>query len=123
MNNEIKAFLVNIKNNEDYKTIYDYITNLQEDYDRAMKLVDKGVENSYIKIKEQQKEIDKLTAESTEWENRTYYWQDKAEDLETKNKKAIEYINAGKTFDDIDVGKVVNKIQNNLLNILQESDK
>lgn len=35
MNKEIKAFLVNIKGNEDYKEIYDYITNLQEQYEKA----------------------------------------------------------------------------------------
>ena len=30
-------------------------------------------------IDDLKKEINKLTAESTEWEERTYYWQDKAE--------------------------------------------
>ena len=37
--------------------------------------------------------------------------------------KANEYIRTGKTFDTIDIGKVVNKIQNDLLNILEGSDK
>ena len=39
MNNEIKAFLVNIKENEDYKEIYDYITNLQERIFKARKMI------------------------------------------------------------------------------------
>ena len=39
MNNEIKAFLVNIKENEDYKEIYDYITNLQERIDNAIEYI------------------------------------------------------------------------------------
>lgn len=45
-----------------------------------------------------QEEVNKLTAESTEWENRTYHWQDKAEVLQEENdrhfKEAIRYENA-----------------------------
>ena len=33
-------------------------------------------------IDKYKKEIDKLTAESTEWEERTYCWQDRAENLQ-----------------------------------------
>ena len=43
-------------------------------------------------IKELKEEINKLTAESTEWEERTYCWQDRAEDLQIIIDKAIEYI-------------------------------
>lgn len=34
MNDEIKAFLINIKGNEEYKAIYNYITNLQDENER-----------------------------------------------------------------------------------------
>ena len=69
----IKMLELHIKVNEDLLTknqqkVLDYITNLQE-------------------------EINKLTSESTEWEERTYCWQDRAEDLEIKIDKAIKYIN------------------------------
>ena len=73
---------------EEAQILLDYITNLQEDYDKAMKLVDKGVEDSYIKIKEQQKEVDKLTAESTEWESKCYDLQEENERL----KERCEYL-------------------------------
>jgi len=42
--------------------------------------------------KELKKEIEKITAESTEWEERTYCWQDRAEDLQIIIDKAINYI-------------------------------
>ena len=58
-------YIDDLGNKHEYEVInaeqlLDYITNLQEDYDKAMKLVDKGVENSYKKLKEQQKEITRL---------------------------------------------------------------
>lgn len=82
------------------KLLLDYITNLQE-------------------------EVNKLTAESTEWEERTYCWQDRAEDLQIRIDKAIEllkeagcYDEETKTFCD-DVWEELPK----LLNILQGEDK
>ena len=79
MNNEIKEILEDIKRHLDYveatkqasirdnqmKAMYDCITNLQE-------------------------EINKLTSESTEWEERTYCWQDRAENLEIIIDRAIK---------------------------------
>ena len=46
--------------------------------------------NMYDKQKEV---IDKLTAESTEWEERTYCWQDRAENLQIVLDKIKEKIN------------------------------
>ena len=40
------------------------------------------LEKERQKNKELEEEINKLTAESTEWEERTYCWQDRAEDLQ-----------------------------------------
>jgi hypothetical protein len=40
----------------------------------------------------QDEEINKLTAESTEWEERTYCWQDRAENLQIVLDKIKEYI-------------------------------
>ena len=39
-----------------------------------------------------EQEINKLTAESTEWEERTYHWQDRAEYFNIRIDKAVEYI-------------------------------
>jgi prephenate dehydratase len=40
LSDEIKAFLINIKGNEEYKEIYDYITNLQQENERLKKDVE-----------------------------------------------------------------------------------
>ena len=40
------------------------------------------ISNMQHTIDKYKKEIDKLTAESTEWEERTYCWQDRAENLQ-----------------------------------------
>ena len=77
-------------------TLLDYITNLQE-------------ENKNLHIQLEDKANEQIKTMYLEYKQR--------------NEKAIQYINAGKTFDFIDVGKVVNKIQNDLLNILQGEDK
>lgn len=53
----------------------------------------------YLDLMEQyNKEIDKLTAESTEWEERTYCWQDRAENLQIVLDKIKEYIKELKNF-------------------------
>ena len=47
MSDEIKAFLVNIKGNEEFKSIYDYITNLQNRINNAiikLEVSQKGLE-------------------------------------------------------------------------------
>jgi len=83
---------------EECKQILDYITNLQQ------------IEQEHKKINgELRKEINKLTAESTEWEERTYCWQDRAENLEIIIDKAVEYIEdmpylkeTDEEFEDID---------------------
>ena len=47
-------------------------------------------------IDDLKKEINKLTAESTEWEERTYCWQDRAENLQIVLDKIKEYIENNK---------------------------
>lgn len=85
MNDEIKEILEDLRNknmsvddltHNDKTKLLDCITNLQE-------------------------ENEKLTAESTQWEERTYCWQDRAEDLEIKIDKAIEYINQHTISDNV----------------------
>lgn len=88
MSDELKNYLGNINyeietsdielkkldlglNAKSWKELLDYITNLEE-------------------------EVNKLTAESTEWEERTYCWQGRAENLEIIIDKAIKYINENK---------------------------
>ena len=52
----------------------------------------------FEKYTDQKEEINKLTAESTEWEERTYCWQDRAENLQIvldkikeNNQRIIDY--------------------------------
>jgi len=90
---------------KDVKMLYDYITNLQEENKKLNYILNNKFAN--ICIKEM---IGKLSAVDM-----IVLQQDKIN-------KAIEYIKVGKTFDNEDVRKVVNKIQNDLLNILQGSD-
>lgn len=45
------------------------------------------------------------------------------EDYKSRCENAIEYIKVGKTFDNEDVRKAVDKIQNDLLNILQNGSE
>ena len=44
------------------------------------------------KLDKYKEEINKLTAESTEWEERTYCWQDRAENLQIVLDKIKEYV-------------------------------
>ena len=73
MKDEIKKILdyfrkfATIRENTMISEIEDYITNLQE-------------------------EVNKLTTESTQWEERTYCWQDRAEDLEITIERAINIL-------------------------------
>ena len=114
--------------------ILDYITNLQaiikqrdKDIDTLLKTI--KVDNS--KITNLQEEVNKLTAESTEWENRTYCWQDHAEYLQFTIDKAIKYINHNKHLsmfadcrepeEDWNYDLEINPRE--LLNILKGSDK
>lgn len=46
-----------------------------------------SLELDFKECKKILEEVNKLTAESTEWENRTYHWQDKAEVLQEANKR------------------------------------
>ena len=73
MNNEIKAFLVNIKENEDYKEIYDYITNLQERIDKAIE---------YIKEMPDEEEYNGLLYDNEEKRDLLEILEDKGEDKE-----------------------------------------
>ena len=94
-----------------FKDTLEYITNLQE----YKKVVQREFKREYAKryLEERRKEqpnllypdsdeiykryyelkeeINKLTSESTEWEERTYCWQDRAENLEIIIDRAIEY--------------------------------
>ena len=83
-----------------FKTLYklqDYITNLQE-------------------------EINKLTSESTEWEERTYCWQDRAENLEIIIDKAIEKLESIRVFG-LRSGKTLfSTLINESIDILQGED-
>ena len=86
MNNEIKKALEEINilgntilNDTTYKptinrreALYNYITNLQQDTEMYAQLKDEYEEE----IKDLQQEINKLTAESTEWESKYYEMQD-----------------------------------------------
>lgn len=49
-------------------------------------------------IEEKDKEIDKLTAESTEWEERTYCWQDRTENLQIVLDKIKEIIKKDRVY-------------------------
>ncbi|MBR2245564.1 MAG: hypothetical protein IKN65_00630 [Clostridia bacterium] len=80
--------------------IEDYITNLQEENER-LKLELSGYREAILRN-------DELLG---------------LQDYKFCCEKAIEYIKIGKTFDNKDVRKVVNKIQNDLLNILQGENK
>ena len=75
------------------------------------------LEKERKKNKELKKEIEKLTAESTEWEERTYCWQDRAEDLQIIIDKAIEYIKKEEHSNWVIYGRTV------LLKILKGNNK
>lgn len=99
MKDEIKEILDRLKNEEFSTTLFQ---------DEKNKLLDY--------ITNLQEENEKVHKDFNELSERYFF-------TKSRNEKAIEYINVGKTFDFIDVGKVVNKIQNDLLNILQGEDK
>ena len=87
-----------------------------------------------------QEEVEKLTVESTEWEERTYCWQDRAENLQIIIDKAIKYITSyesintlqeceepkkNKGLDEDTFIEMVRRymiVHDKLLNILQGSD-
>lgn len=115
MNDEIKAFLVNIKNNEEWKQIYDYITNLQEE-NEELKKNQRYYKNGVFSL-EYDKEtmsdmIDDLKQENERlkeiWEDtRTFIKDNKRlvmnkngydvyEDCKSRIEKAVEYINKHK---------------------------
>lgn len=54
------------------------IKRLLDEMDRA----DEVIKKQFFELNKQKEEIDKLTSESTEWEERTYCWQDRAENLQ-----------------------------------------
>lgn len=105
MKDEIKEILDNLKftnndvmwcdkitlNVEQSHLLLDYITNLQTIEQQYSAILSENAELEN-KITNLQEEINKLTAESTEWEERTYCWQDRAENLEIIIDKAIKYI-------------------------------
>ena len=105
MKDEIKKILDNLKftnndvmwcdkitlNVEQSHLLLDYITNLQTIEQQYSAILSENAELEN-KITNLQEEINKLTAESTEWEERTYCWQDRAENLEIIIDKAIKYI-------------------------------
>lgn len=63
--------------------------------------------------------INKLTAESTEWEERTYYWQDRAENLQIVLDKVKETINYYATEDE-DYSKIYNQEEQEIMKLLEE---
>ena len=87
------------------QALLDYITNLQEENEELRKnqRFHKKFGNDYIFCVEGDKET---------YKDMVLMYQERID-------KAIEYINAGKTFNSVNVGQVVNKIQNDLLNILE----
>ena len=81
---------------------------------RAKELIQMPREDLLTKFMFQEQEIEKLTAESTEWESKFY-------NLQTRKDKAIEYVNKmwlAKLTPDI-----VSKTKGDLLNILEGSDE
>lgn len=64
-----------------------------------------------------QEEINKLTAESTEWEERTYCWQDRAENLQIVLDKIKEYAGELRLFDN---ESVEFEISSKILELLEE---
>ena len=86
------------------------MSDIQEEQKRLYK---RAEENDIKLLKEELEELKikyQILAHDDAWEIAEY---------KLRNEKAIEYIKVGKTFDNEDVRKVVNKIQNDLLNILQ----
>lgn len=72
-------------------------------------------------IEEKDKEIDKLTAESTEWEERTYHWQDKVEKYQIVLDKIKEYIQSLGTQDGMIKDYMIDKnIKETILELLEE---
>ena len=160
MNNEIKEILDNPKililsygsyiSIDDYCKIKDCITNLQEKYDIAQKDIEILTSNyndlvkmSENKITNLQEEVNKLTAESTEWESKCYDLQEENERLKenaihndkvvdkakwnemlykSRNEKAKEYIYKLQKDDDIEIWRE-NGYWAYVLNILQGDDK
>ena len=90
-------------------------------------------------INKQKEIIDKLTAESTEWEERTYCWQDRAENLQIVLDKIKEYTgellsDTKGIINDLEYHKKAHKrelellyddkdIFNNILELLEEIEK
>ena len=104
MNNEIKAFLVNIKGNDEWKEIYDYITNLQEENER-LKLELSGYRQAILND-------DKLMGLQAELD----LYKDNNKYLNNKIDKAVKYI--GKPNDNYWCEEA-----KYLLNILKGEDK
>lgn len=91
----IESFLIDI---EKWKELLDYITNLQE--------IEKDHQRINGELRQQLKQTEELAVE-----------------YKTRNDKAIEYIECGKTFDDIETARIIDKYEKILLGILKGSDK
>ena len=101
MNNEIKEILDTLKEEIDLKPLWyseriillDYITNLQEE-NKELNLELKGYRQAILN-------------------------DDNLMGLKLKIEKAINYIEIGKTFDNENIRKTIDKIQKDLLDILK----
>ena len=102
--------------------LLDCITNIQEENEysnHCNEELRKKITNLEYKIERLKEELQQEKKDFKEANDYCF----ELKDYKSRNEKAIEYIKAGKTFDNEDVRKVVNKIQNDLLNILKGDNK
>ena len=103
--------------NENLET---YSMTLQEERDYYCKCM-RDLQQENKQLKEQLEYLrSNEYLNQVKWE-RTFN-EELVKDLQQKIDKAIEYIKLGKTFDNEVIRKVVNKIQNDLLNILEDKE-
>ena len=120
MKDEIKSFLVQIKGNDEWKEIYNYITNLQEELEEEKRIEQASLdtinnlqeENESLKqqldfIEEQNKYIDKLEKLSQEKDKEIERLNNIIEEIEECIKQNCEIIR----FTDAE-GNLVDKIGN-----------
>ena len=108
--------------------ILDYITTIQEenkeahDFDETIKDIK---DNLIARINRQECEIHNLKEELQAYKQERENILDKSKRLNYKTRidKAIEYIECGKTFDDIETARIIDKYEKILLEILKGSDK
>lgn len=99
-----------------------------KDYIEALREIKK--ENKDFKITLSRKEVlelvnefDRLNSIIEELTQENLKRSDKIDELLEIKNKAIEYIECGKTFDDIETARIIDKYEKILLEILKGSDK